>query len=105
MNAKKVIKICGDYPTDFIKLDIESNPNFIFINDPNYGPVRVWDADANFIFVNSFIECEHYVLGGWDKNPVQNQEAFSQNLLLASVVLVLIGSILFKRFFGNIKNA
>ena len=82
----EVIKICGLYPEGFKKIEISSNPNYIFTNDSNFPPVKVWDADQNSLFVNSFIECEHYVSGGWNYNPILNSEAIYQNRL--SMILV-----------------
>ncbi|MBG02375.1 MAG: hypothetical protein CL470_08915 [Acidimicrobiaceae bacterium] len=82
----EVIEICGTYPEGFQKIEISSNPNYIFINDPNFTPVKVWDIDQNSVLVNSFIECEHYVTGGWNYNPILNAEAIYQNRL--SMVLV-----------------
>ncbi len=90
MNDKKVIEICGEYPEDFIKEDILSNPNFIFTNDPGYLGVKVWDIDGNSVFVNSFQECEHYVTGGWDIIPIQDREYFLQNFLLLGVLVVVV---------------
>jgi len=31
-----VESICGEYPTDFVKTDIASDPSYVFVNDPNY---------------------------------------------------------------------
>jgi hypothetical protein len=28
--------ICGNQPDGFVKLDISSDPNFVFVNDPSY---------------------------------------------------------------------
>ena len=64
-----VEELCGVYPEDFEKLDISSNPNFVFTNDPNYPAKQLFDADSNKISVNSFVECEHYVSGGWNFTP------------------------------------
>tara|TARA_B100001250_G_C19760698_1_gene772324 strand:- start:430 stop:756 length:327 start_codon:yes stop_codon:yes gene_type:complete len=90
MNDKKVIEICGDYPEDFIKEDILSNPNFIFNNDTAYSAVKVWDVEGNSVFVNSFQECEHYVTGGWDMTPNQDREYFLQNFLLLGVLFFVL---------------
>tara|TARA_B100000902_G_scaffold157844_1_gene153945 strand:- start:70 stop:390 length:321 start_codon:yes stop_codon:yes gene_type:complete len=94
----KVKNICGEYPENFEKIDISSSPNYVFINDPNYGPVEVWDSDGNFVFVNSFIECEHYVSGGWDKTPLLDKETNLQSLLLAGVILVFVFFVFNKKY-------
>ncbi len=85
-----VTHICGPYPDGFVKDAINSDPNFVFTNDPNFGPVKVWDIDGNSIFVNSFTECEHYVSGGWSYIPEQNSEYLLQNQIGMLVAFVLI---------------
>tara|TARA_Y100000768_G_C23876853_1_gene633231 strand:+ start:597 stop:920 length:324 start_codon:yes stop_codon:yes gene_type:complete len=104
MNKADVIKICGEYPENFIEEDIGSNPNYVFINDPNFNEVTVYDADGNIAVVNSFQECEHYVTGGWDKNQLALQETTYQY----GLTLIIIGILLFKplvkkiNFYDNI---
>ena len=98
MNKNKVITFCGEYPKDFVKEDIASDPNFVFVNDSTYPRVNVYDADGNVITVNSFQECEHYVMGGWDKEPVQLQETLLQYGLVFIVVGILITKYVIKRF-------
>ena len=39
----------------FIKIDI-SDPDFVFVNDPNYQSIQLFDSELNTIYVN-FIEC------------------------------------------------
>ncbi len=98
MNKNKVKNLCGDYPQNFIKEDIANNPNFVFINDPNYNAINVYDADGNIATVNSFQECEHYVMGGWDKEPVQLQETALQYGVVVVVLLILTIKYLSKKF-------
>ena len=86
-----VEELCGVYPEDFEKLDISSNPNFVFTNDPNYPAKQLFDADSNKISVNSFVECEHYVSGGWKFTPVASLEFLLQdNLIYISLVLLFL---------------
>ena len=92
MDNKTVEKICGQYPKGFIKEDIASDPNFVFSNDPGYSGVNVYDEAGNSVTVNSFQECEHYVMGGWYENPVTNLE---QNLQIG-IVYFLIATIVIK---------
>tara|TARA_B100001996_G_C18362490_1_gene478371 strand:- start:242 stop:556 length:315 start_codon:yes stop_codon:yes gene_type:complete len=99
MNSETVVKICGEYPYGFVKEDIESNPNFIFTNDLNYQGVKVWDKDGNFVFVNSFQECEHYVSGGWDEDPIKSKESNLQYSLSVLILGVLIFQYLYKKIF------
>jgi len=69
--------ICGEYPSNYVKPDINNDPNYVFLPDSDYSSVRLLDEFENVVFVNSFIECEHYVLGGW--NFVSNVDFKSAN--------------------------
>lgn len=69
-----VESICGEYPADYVKEDISSNPNYVFVNDPSFESIRLLDEVGNVVFVNSFIECEHYVNGGWNFVPAINYQ-------------------------------
>ncbi len=64
-----IVDICGEYPSDFIKVDTANNPNFVFKNDTNFKSVILLDIEGNNVSVNSFTECEHYVSGGWNFIP------------------------------------
>ena len=43
MNEQKVIDLCGNYPTDFSKADVATNPGYVFQNDTSYSSVQLWD--------------------------------------------------------------
>ena len=94
---QKVELLCGEYPADFIDIEIESNPNFVFKNDLNYNAVQLFDLEENSVFVNSFLECQHYVRGGWDYIPNLRNESFYHNTLLAvSLTAILVGLVIVK---------
>ena len=78
----KVEQLCGVFPEGFKKLDISSNPNFVFVNDPNYSSRQLFDAEENKVSVNSFVECEHYVSGGWDFTPIQSSALYFHDILI-----------------------
>lgn len=97
-------EICGNYPEGFEKLDISNDPNYVFVNDPSYSARQLFDADGNKVLVNSFIECEHYVSGGWGFSPLKNQELLLQDLMLYFIIFGVIVSFLkpkIKEFFQN----
>ena len=73
MKNKDVIFLCGDYPENHVTPEIVNDPNYIFLNDPNYEQVRLFDEDGNTVLVNSFIECEHYVNGTWNYYPGKDE--------------------------------
>ena len=43
MDENTIINLCGEFPEDFTSVDINSDPNFIFENDPEYELVRLFD--------------------------------------------------------------
>jgi hypothetical protein len=95
-----VVQFCGEYPTDFENKDILSDPNFVFENDLTYEAVKLFDLEGNAVFVNSFLECQHYVNGGWDYLPTQRNESFYHNSLFAlSIVGIILGFVITKKYF------
>ena len=100
MSKQDVIFLCGDYPEDYQKITIGNNPNFVFENDSDYEGVRLFDFDNNTVIVNSFMECEHYVLGGWNYYPGKNEITYL-NYLNISLLLILI----FVFGFKKLKNS
>lgn len=98
----RIIELCGNYPKDFEKIDFNNNPNYIFINDPTYQSRQLFDSEGNTVFVNSFVECEHYVAGGWDFTPIQTNEiAMQNNLFFVVLSLILFTYFLRKKKFIN----
>ena len=86
----EISNICGNQPEGFVKIDISSDPNFIFENDLNYAAKQLFDGEGNTVFVNSYLECQHYVLGGWDYTPLKNSETLLQESLLYIVTALLV---------------
>ena len=95
----KIVKIiCGEYPDNFKKVEIKSDENFVFENDPSYITVQLFDRDENTVYVNSFIECEHYVTGGWDQNSI----IILENDLIQTTTIVFFLVIIFKYIYKRI---
>ena len=96
----KVVKIiCGEYPDNFKKVEIKSDENFVFENDPSYITVQLFDRDENTVYVNSFIECEHYVMGGWDQNSTIILETDLIQTTTIAFLFVIIFKYIYKRIF------
>ena len=93
----KVTEICGEFPENFKKIVFGNDPNFVFENDPNFPSRLVWDSEGNSVVVNSFVECENYVTGGWDVLPIQNYEILLQNWFIAAIVATYIVRLAFLR--------
>ena len=100
METKIIEQLCGEYPTNFLKADVISNPNYIFTNDTSYPPITLLDYDKNVVTVNSFLECEHYVSGGWNYLPQVITESQYHLYIAAAVVIFLIVEIAIKRIRG-----
>tara|TARA_Y100000591_G_C21794295_1_gene678415 strand:+ start:912 stop:1220 length:309 start_codon:yes stop_codon:yes gene_type:complete len=92
--SKTVEEICGPYPEGYVKEDIASDPNFVFNNDPEYSGVNVYDEIGNSVTVNSFQECEHYVMGGWYNNPTSSSRL--EEDLQIGIVYFLIAALVIK---------
>lgn len=74
--TKKIIDACGIKPETIELIEIGNDPNFVFENDPLFEGIILYDPEANVIQVNSWLECAHYVNGGWvnDLNLFINEE-------------------------------
>ncbi len=94
----KVEKICGSQPNDFIKLDISNDPSFIFEADSSYISRQLFDEEGNIVSVNSYIECEHYVSGGWDSNLNNFNETNYQSYVVSFSLLTFLIILVFKNF-------
>ena len=99
-----VEELCGVYPEDFEKLDISSNPDFVFTNDLNYSAKQLFDTAGNKISVNSFVECEHYVSGGWNFTPVESSEFLLQDNLIYISLFLLVLTFLRPKLIRVFKN-
>lgn len=98
MNTKIVEQLCGQYPTDFEKTEIISNSDYIFLNDPLYPPVTLLDNEQNIVTVNSFLECEHYVMGGWDYMPAIASESGYHILIFGIVLSIIFGQFVYEKY-------
>lgn len=78
-NTKTIEEICGEYPLGFVKIDFENNPNYIFKIDPEFLIKQLFDIEGNVVFVNSFIECEHYASNGWNFSLQSNETLKREN--------------------------
>tara|TARA_B100001250_G_scaffold13960_1_gene12230 strand:+ start:48622 stop:48957 length:336 start_codon:yes stop_codon:yes gene_type:complete len=105
IDEQTIVKICGTYPDNFEPIQIKPGEIVVFTNDPNYEAVKVFDQDRNSVFVNSFVECEHYVTGGWslipevDFIPGQDLENTLQtSFVLLSIISIVLGFLYIKRY-------
>ena len=107
MENKDVVFLCGDYPENHVTPQIGNDPNFVFINDPLFDQVRLFDSDGNTVLVNSFIECEHYVNGTWDYFPGKNEIIYLgwiNSFLFFSLFSVIFLNFIIKRRRPKVEN-
>ena len=71
--------ICGVKP-DYVEIiDPGNDPNFVFVPDPEFDQLTLFNSDGTAINVNSWTECSHYVAGGWS-SEVENLYNFEQTI-------------------------
>ena len=83
-----VIRLCGLYPENYEKVEISNDPNFVFTPDPLFPKTQLQDNEGNIVYVNSFIECEHYVMGGWDYDIVVETGYGLQNIFFGIFTII-----------------
>ena len=100
--TQKIIEYCGLKPSNVEFIDVGNNPNFVFTDDSNFETVILYDAEGNIINVNSWLECAHYVNGGW----VNNMDAFinEEKILFFVLVGFMVAGSLLKKYFIKIKG-
>jgi hypothetical protein len=95
--SSMIKNICGS--SDLVLPDIGTDPNYVFSNDPLFETIVLYDPQGNIINVNSWIECAHYVNGGWSNNITTTG---GEELILYGIVFCFFSYFLFKKFI--IKN-
>ena len=53
--TSEIEEICGNYPEGFEKLDISSDPNYVFVNDPNFA-AHLWDEDSDLVLFGMIVK-------------------------------------------------
>ena len=92
--------ICGIPPVGVTYVDIGNDPNYVFENDPSFTTLSLFDVEGNIVNVNSWIECSHYVNGGWSNNI----GVFDGNLFFFQLVSSLLISFFVYKFIFIIRS-
>tara|TARA_A100001388_G_C28755642_1_gene494798 strand:+ start:1250 stop:1567 length:318 start_codon:yes stop_codon:yes gene_type:complete len=100
-NLDLIINVCGNQPENQELVEIGSDPNFVFQNDPNFTTLRLFDVEGNIINVNSWIECAHYVNGGWG---LTFQDSISGELFVLGITGIYTLSFVIFKYFQNRKS-
>tara|TARA_Y100001970_G_scaffold27416_1_gene33438 strand:+ start:103 stop:411 length:309 start_codon:yes stop_codon:yes gene_type:complete len=99
-NLTNIENICGTKPDTQELIEISSDPNFVFVNDPDFQTLRLFDVEGNVINVNSWIECANYVNGGWT-NSFNN---FSGDTFLIVITIGITFSYFISKKFLSGRN-
>ena len=94
-NISEIESQCGIKPIDVEIVEIGSDPNFIFVNDPNFNTLTLYDVEGNIINVNSWTECAHYVNGGWFNSQIINFSGDKYMSIALLVVSIVTSSLFF----------
>ena len=100
-NLDLIINVCGNQPENQELVEIGSDPNFVFQNDPNFTTLRLFDVEGNIINVNSWIECAHYVNGGWG---LTCQDGISGDLFVLGITGIYTLSFVIFKYFQSRKS-
>ena len=100
-NLDLIINVCGNQPENQELVEIGSDPNFVFQNDPNFTTLRLFDIEGNIINVNSWIECAHYVNGGWG---LTFQDGISGDLFVLGITGIYTLSFVIFKYFQSRKS-
>lgn len=93
---------CGVKPLNIEMVDPGNNPNFVFSNDPNFELLTLFDIDGNKVGVNSWVECAHYVNGGWSNVQIVNFQG--DKVLFFGILIISVFSSLFFYIKQNKKD-
>lgn len=94
-NNQNIETSCGIKPSDLEDIIIGNDPNFVFTNDPTFPTKVLYDSEGNIVNVNSWIECSHYVKGGWSSNLNISSINEEQIFFIATLLIFVITSSLF----------
>ena len=82
--------------------DPGNDPNFVFTSDPGFEVVALYDTEGNIINVNSWLECVHYLKGGWTSNQIVS--SINEQYLLISLLSIAAVSTLLIIYLKKRKN-
>jgi hypothetical protein len=88
---------CGENLTGVEEAVIPDGSDFVFINDPAYDALTLYDLDGNIVNVNSWQECMHYTKGGWGISPPETLDYTFLYIPLVITCILLISYYFLKR--------
>lgn len=93
----RIIEQCGNQDGSIELIDPGNDPNFIFENDPNYDVVVLYDENGMVVNTNSWVECAHYVNGGWSNSRIT--EVPGDQYIVFGISIVIISYLLLRTFY------
>jgi hypothetical protein len=95
LNKNILNNACGENLAGAEEAVITEGSDYIFVNDPNFDPLTLYDLEGNIVNVNSWQECIHYTKGNWSTLP---PETFDYSILYAPLIITGIFSIIYYFF-------
>lgn len=89
---------CGKAPEGISYIDPGNDPNFVFANDPAFETITLYDVEGNIANMNSWIECAHYVNGGWRNSQLINFQGDKILFFLVFSAAVIVSLFYFSNF-------
>ena len=102
LTTSDIESTCGLQPPGVTYTDPGNDPNFVFTSDPGFEVVALYDAEGNIINVNSWLECVHYLKGGWTSNQIVS--SINEQYLLISLLSIAAVSTLLIIYLKKRKN-
>jgi hypothetical protein len=102
MDINLIKKICGVIPENFIKV-VPGDSSYVFMDDPNFTAINLYDFFGRAATVNSFTECFYYVELGFE--PVKTtifDIAFS--IISVSLFIFVVWFTLRKKYLLKVKD-
>ena len=93
---------CGKQPENQEFFIVGNDPNFVFTSDPGFEVIALYDTEGNIINVNSWLECVHYLKGGWTSNQIVS--SINEQYLLISLLSIAAVSTLLIIYLKKRKN-
>ena len=94
----------GTWVPDTVAInELINDPNFVFINDPKFPTLALYDIEGNVINVNSWLECANYVNGGW----VNNLDVFinQEKILFFTILLLATAGVVLNKYYKYKLNS
>lgn len=93
---------CGEPPEGAELPQIKDGEIYIFNDDPNFNDLILYEQSGGIVTVRSWVECAHYVNGGWAPNiEIINSMASNRFYLTAIAIVFALTTFMFVKISLN----